>query len=845
MQRYIEQLNELTSPSFQNIRHLANNSIIHLNQSERDKLYYELKRGVALLNTHEQMCQYLWSFGNMHEAKIKHALDKLNISELNIECDIVDWGCGQGLATLTFMDYLKQKNQQLSINSITLIEPSDKALERAKLHVSSYKTSYKKLKTIQKYLDEVDIKDIQTDGNRAVIHFFSNVLDIEQIDLKALATKLDKSVNNSNYIISVGPVNPNNRRIDSFYDYFQVPVIFGISDPYFNYGGYSTCSFKAKVYKLEYTAEGNLIPIEFYPSVQFHSAYELDIVRQNRKANDKIDPEFINQINSFEVSAPFDFGASVYDDVNPILAVLNNIITRGLPTKASPYIEEIFQKVFGFSSQKSIRGEIIYNGELKFDYDELLKQYKNSVLNGNNFDISKYDSNLIQLMFTPVAIARVQKILLEALMTHKLNIADKAWNILVEEQDVPCAALAIEDLKKLFFHLTQLSVEYQDLRLPEINLEIISSCDFCASPLHLDYKPTVRLSAFQYEKIYDLVIDIGVFQKSNINKTSFSKFKCKHNCYFNIRSATEKRNERLIYTSERIKYRELVTRDLQGRYSEISDTCNMLRYFVRLLFRKDDFRPGQLPILNRALQNKSVIGLLPTGGGKSLTYQLAAMLQPGVTLVIDPLSSLMKDQYDGLMNAGIDCCAFINATLSPDLKTLQEQKMEASQLLFVFLSPERLGIYQFRERLKNMEELHIYFAYGVIDEVHCVSEWGQDFRLIYLHLGRNLYKYVKAKDGEISLFGLTATASFDVLADVERELSGEGAFNLDADTIVRFENTNRLELQYKIEKVNVDFKVDENFDKNNRLAPELPKAVKISDRKAFQLAKKEFLKKTF
>ncbi|MDR1897520.1 MAG: DEAD/DEAH box helicase, partial [Prevotellaceae bacterium] len=212
-----------------------------------------------------------------------------------------------------------------------------------------------------------------------------------------------------------------------------------------------------------------------------------------------------------------------------------------------------------------------------------------------------------------------------------------------------------------------------------------------------------------------------------------------------------------------------------------------------------------------------VIGLLPTGGGKSLTYQLAAMLQPGITIVIDPLRALMKDQYDGLINNGIDTCTFIYYTLrrTEEIDMIEQDKrerekrekqMESSQVQFVFLSPERLCIYRFRERLKRMRDLHVYFAYGVIDEVHCVSEWGHDFRFPYLHLGRNLYNYVCSKDQKkhLTLFGLTATASFDVLADVERELSGDGAFPLDADTIVRYENTNRLELQYKIEKVPVN-----------------------------------------
>ena len=95
-------------------------------------------------------------------------------------------------------------------------------------------------------------------------------------------------------------------------------------------------------------------------------------------------------------------------------------------------------------------------------------------------------------------------------------------------------------------------------------------------------------------------------------------------------------------------------------------------------------------------------------------------------------------------------------------------------MLFVFLSPERLSIYRFRESLRSMADNHVYFAYGIIDEVHCVSEWGHDFRFSYLHLGRNLYTYVLPKQTEkdelnhITLVGLTATASFDVLSDVER-----------------------------------------------------------------------------
>ena len=126
-----------------------------------------------------------------------------------------------------------------------------------------------------------------------------------------------------------------------------------------------------------------------------------------------------------------------------------------------------------------------------------------------------------------------------------------------------------------------------------------------------------------------------------------------------------------------------------------------------------------------------------------------------------------------------------------------------------------------------MYDLNVYFSYGVIDEVHCVSEWGQDFRFTYLHLGRNMYNYVKSKSGVVTLFGLTATASFDVLADVERELSGHGSYTLDSDALVRCEDTNRLELQYRVISVPIEYYENTDYDKNSNIDPDLPRPVKI------------------
>ncbi len=163
----------------------------------------------------------------------------------------------------------------------------------------------------------------------------------------------------------------------------------------------------------------------------------------------------------------------------------------------------------------------------------------------------------------------------------------------------------------------------------------------------------------------------------------------------------------------------------------------------------------------------------------------------------------MKDQVDGLRRNNIDSCLLINSTLQGEEKRKAMRRMADGEVQFVFISPERLQMEEFRDILHDMFTQGFYFSYCVIDEVHCVSEWGHDFRTAYLRLGENAIKYCKTKnDRQIPLFGLTATASYDVLADVQRELSGnDESRRLPEDAIIRSEFTKRSELQYVIEEV--------------------------------------------
>lgn len=773
-----------------------------------------LNHGTALLENEDQLCCYLAAYGEMHKQKLACGINQLPFRNIDSNLEIIDWGCGQGIASVYMIDELRKHNLITRLQKVTLIEPSSRALSRAKLNVCQAAGDDVFVEGINCFLPATEeMEDGQVIGGLHVeeqicIHLFSNILDINTIDLKELAMLVGSS-GYRHYFVCVGPVNFGNERITSFLRYFNLKQ----SDIFVNVkagqyrqlpnGKWYGCVAKGFQIVRE---EGKpfLVPLTYYPPKQFFAAYRLDSIESvDKERNTSV--AFWNRHTAFEVLAPFDIGASIYEDIDPLLAVMSNLITRGLPTKCSPFIEQEMNKVFSCSEETEKYGTFRFGARPGYDIQ----------------------ANEYLLRNIPIGIARIEKVIIEAVLTGHISIEKDNWSVLVKENDVPCAALAFKELEMMYNHLSMMSRDFAGRRFPIVDLHIISK-EYPDSPLHLGNNTYSATKQVNREKEYDMVIDFSVNETIDAVNVQFSEFKAKNKCYFNVRSSEIVYSTRDIYTTDRITYNPLTVLNESGAHEEIRESVAHLEYFLQMLFRKRGFRPGQLPILNRALQNKGVIGLLPTGGGKSLTYQMAAMLQPGITVIIDPLKSLMEDQYDGLISAGIDCCTYINSELGAQERALHEQMMESSQVIFTFMSPERLCIYEFRERLQNMHELNVYFSYGVIDEVHCVSEWGQDFRFSYLHLGRNLYSYVRSKNGPISLFGLTATASFDVLSDVERELSGNGAFSLDPDTIVRYENSNRLELQYKVERIEVQYKEDQYYDRNGHL-DRYQKAVNIGD----------------
>ncbi|MSR15832.1 MAG: ATP-dependent DNA helicase RecQ, partial [Gammaproteobacteria bacterium] len=221
-----------------------------------------------------------------------------------------------------------------------------------------------------------------------------------------------------------------------------------------------------------------------------------------------------------------------------------------------------------------------------------------------------------------------------------------------------------------------------------------------------------------------------------------------------------------------------------------------LRVLAQDIFGIPDFRDGQLPAIRRVLAGKDVIVTLPTGGGKSLIYQLTALLRPGLAIVVDPLVSLIDDQVRRLRELGVDRVIGLHAAVTKrtDARELYDA-VTGGEALFVFLTPERLQIKAFRQKLAAAaQEQMVNLA--VIDEVHCVSEWGHDFRTSYLRLARNLRDLCVGRDkGLPPILSLTGTASPAVLRDVLRDL---GMNPNSSDAVQRPASYQRPNLHYNV-----------------------------------------------
>lgn len=206
-------------------------------------------------------------------------------------------------------------------------------------------------------------------------------------------------------------------------------------------------------------------------------------------------------------------------------------------------------------------------------------------------------------------------------------------------------------------------------------------------------------------------------------------------------------------------------------------------------FGYDSFRPGQQGIVEALLAGRDVLGVMPTGAGKSVCYQIPAALSPGATLVISPLISLMRDQVDALNDLGLPA-AFINTTQTPDEQAMVFAQAAAGQIKLLYVAPERLETGRFRDFAARTP-----ISLIAVDEAHCVSQWGQDFRSSYLGIG----DFIAGLPQRPPVGAFTATAT----ERVRRDIVGLLGLRNPAVTVTGFDRPNlyfdvvKLETKYK------------------------------------------------
>jgi len=384
------------------------------------------------------------------------------------------------------------------------------------------------------------------------------------------------------------------------------------------------------------------------------------------------------------------------------------------------------------------------------------------------------DYNLSDPELIATAIIRFQLLVLECLAKGLLSF-NKPWEFEVYNRDIKgYEKLAIEDLFLWFNHLFRLQkIEFEE---PSVRIiEVPKTDDFLATDhLKIDFSLLRRYTD-------EFQTNPGIIFVRTDYLDEYLYFK-KGDATGNLKfSSYESYDYFRISTSKLIRY-NLVQKD--------KDEESLL-FLLENIFLQNmpnlSFIEGQLSIIINALSKRHTIGLLPTGSGKSVCYQLASILQPAISFVVCPIKSLMYDQKADLEIAKFTRINHISSDDDAEERDKIQREFGSGKYFFIFISPERFQIKTFREYFSKVNK-DFNISYAVIDEVHCVSEWGHDFRTSYLKLSDTIEKLCS----DFNFIGLTATASINVLKDIKIE------FGIKDEDVVTPADYTRKELDFEV-----------------------------------------------
>ena len=401
-----------------------------------------------------------------------------------------------------------------------------------------------------------------------------------------------------------------------------------------------------------------------------------------------------------------------------------------------------------------------------------LSDYQTAYDNGIDFKNSNYRAT---------AVIRFQLLILELLENGLLDFKND-WKIEILSRDITgFEKIAIEDLIVWFTHLFQLhKIEFEKPKISIYHVNSVSEfsndesikIDFSLSKRYTDefqtnsnviYVRTDYLDEFLYFKKGD--------SRDNLKFSSFESYD-----YFKI-SATNTIKYKLKFGSKETDESSLLFL-IWNIFLQNNESLD---------FKTLSFREGQLPIIANALSKNDTIGLLPTGSGKSVCYQLSAILQPAISFVVCPIKSLMYDQKADLDFAYFSRINHITSDDDAHDKEKIQNEFGQGKYFFIFISPERFQLKTFRNYFSAVNKEY-NIAYAVIDEVHCLSEWGHDFRTSYLNLSNAIQRYTT----NFNWLGLTATASINVLKNIQIE------FGIKQEDVKTPDDYTRKELEFLV-----------------------------------------------